>query len=65
MVAEGEKVAVRGTVRAIHHGEFMGIPPSGKQVTFTGIHIFRLAEGKIAEHWLEVDMLGLLQQLRR
>ena len=64
MVAEGDKVVVRGTVRATHQGEFMGIPPSGKQMMFTGIHIFRIAEGKIAEHWLEVDMLGLLQQLR-
>ena len=65
VIAAGDKVVIRGTIRATHQGEYMGIAPTDKQVTFTGIHIFRLAEGKLAEHWLEVDMLGLLQQLRR
>ncbi len=63
MIAEGDKVATRKTFHGTHQGEFMGIPPTGKQVTFTGIHIFRIAGGKVAEHWLEVDTLGLLQQL--
>ena len=63
VIAARDKVVIRGTIRATHQGEFMGIGPTDKQVTFTGIHIFRIAGGKIAEHWLEVDTLGLLQQL--
>ena len=63
MIAEGDKVATRFTYRATHKGEFMGIPPSGKQVTFTGIRIFRFDGGTIAEQWGESDNLGFMQQL--
>lgn len=63
MVAEGDKVAVRWTWRLTHTGEFMGIAPTGKQVTITGISILRIVGGKIVEEWGEMDTLGMLQQL--
>ncbi|MFQ5794616.1 MAG: ester cyclase [Candidatus Bipolaricaulia bacterium] len=63
MIAEGDKVVSRDTVRATHKGEFMGIPPTGKRVEVTAIHILRIADGKIVEHWGNTDQLGLMQQL--
>jgi len=44
-------------------GSFMGIPPTGKHVSFTGIYIARIADGKIVEHWGEEDSVSMLQQL--
>ena len=63
MIAEGDEVAARFTMRGTHKGEFMGIPSTGKQVTMTGIQIVRVADGRIAENWVNLDALGLLQQL--
>ncbi len=63
MFAEGDKVVQRFTARGTHKGEFMGIPPSGKQVTITGIAIHRITGGKIVEDWVNMDMLGMMQQL--
>ena len=63
LIAEEDKLAARLTMRGTHKGEFMGIPPTGKQVTMTGIQIVRIANGKIAENWINLDALGLLQQL--
>lgn len=63
MVAEGDKVVARTLFRATHQGDFFGIPPTGKQVEATGIHILRIADGKIAEHWGNNDDLGLMRQL--
>ena len=63
MVAEGNKVAVRIRMTGTHTGTFMGIPPTGKQIAFTGIYIVRIANGKIVEHWGEEDGVSLLQQL--
>jgi steroid delta-isomerase-like uncharacterized protein len=63
MVAEGDKVAVRYTTRGTQRGELMGIPATGKAVTLTAIDILRFKGGKIAEHWLEADQLGMMQQL--
>jgi predicted ester cyclase len=63
MVAEGDKVAVRWSYRFKHTGEFMGIAPTGKQVTITGISILRIAGGKIVEEWGEMNNLGMLQQM--
>jgi steroid delta-isomerase-like uncharacterized protein len=62
-IAEGDQVVVRWTSSGTQKGELMGIPPSGKQFSATGIEIYRFEGGKIVEHWLETDMLGLLQQL--
>jgi len=63
IVAEGDKVAIRNTWRGTHQGTFQGLPPTGKQVRFTGTDIFRLEGGKIAEQWADLDALGLMQQL--
>ncbi len=63
MIAEGEKVSARFTMRGTHKGEFRGIAPSGKEVTMTGIDMIHLAEGKMVEDRVEVDQLGMMQQL--
>jgi len=63
MIAEGDKVVARITARGTHQGTFMSIPPTGKQVTVTAIEIIRIAGSKFVEHWMELDALGLLQQL--
>jgi len=63
MIAEGDKVVSRWTVRATHKGEYQGIPATGKQVTFTNIVISRIAGGKIVEAWGEYDSIGLMRQL--
>ena len=62
-IAEGDKVVSRLSVRGTHKGEFMGIPPTGKEITMTAIDMVRIASGKMVEHWEEVDMLGVMQQL--
>jgi steroid delta-isomerase-like uncharacterized protein len=63
MIAEGDTVVVRYTWRGTHQGGLMGIPPTGKQVAVSAIAIFRIANGKGIEEWLNADYLGLLQQL--
>ena len=63
LVAEGDKIAARLTWTGTHKGEFEGIPPTGKQIKFTTMEFFRVASGKLAEHWDEVDLLGMLQQI--
>lgn len=63
MVAEGDKVVARWAWRVTHEGEYMGIPPSGNQVTLTGMTFHRLAQGKVAENWHQYDALGFMQQL--
>ena len=63
MVVEGNKVAVRFTFSGTHKGEFMGIPPTNKKMTTSGIYIDRIAGGKFAESWVRYDTLGLMQQL--
>lgn len=63
MVAEEDKVAARFTARGIHKGAFMGLPATGKSITMTGIEIFRIENGRIAELWGEANLLGLMQQL--
>jgi steroid delta-isomerase-like uncharacterized protein len=59
LIAQGDKVVMRGVARGTHRGTFMGIPPTGKKVTVTGMHVFRIADGKIVEHWAEADYLGV------
>ena len=62
-VSEGDKVAVRYRFRGTHLGYFQGMQPTGKQVGYSGILIYRLADGKIIEQWTEIDLLGFLRQL--
>jgi predicted ester cyclase len=63
MIAEGDRVVARATMSGTQQGPFMGIPPTGKHVTITGIDINRFVGGKSVEHWVEMDRLGLMQQL--
>jgi steroid delta-isomerase-like uncharacterized protein len=63
MLAEGDRVMVRWTSRGTHQAEYNGLPATHKQVTYSGINIFRLANGKIAEVWDISDRLWLWQQL--
>ena len=63
LIAEGDKVAARITMSGTNMGSFMGIPPTGKFISFTGIYIARIANGKIVEHWGEEDGVSLLAQL--
>ncbi len=62
-IAEGDKVVVRYRFQGTHLGPFQGMPPTGTQVVYTGILIYRVADNKIAEQWTEFDLLGLLRQL--
>jgi steroid delta-isomerase-like uncharacterized protein len=63
MIAEGDKVVVRWTWSATHTGEFMGIPPTKRQITIAGISIHRFADGEFVESWVNYDILGMMQQL--
>ena len=63
MIAEGDKVMTRLSAYGTQTGELFGIPPTGKQVSMTAIAIHRVANGKIVEHWSELDNLGMMQQL--
>ncbi len=63
VLVDGDRVAVRGTDRGTHRGEFMGVPASGREVTMTWIEIFRMEDGKAAEGWLESDTAKLRNQL--
>jgi steroid delta-isomerase-like uncharacterized protein len=63
MLVDGDKVIVRWTCRGTHRGVFRGVAPTGKQVTFGGMNIYRIVAGKIVERWAYEDGLGLLQQL--
>ena len=63
VIAEGDWVAVSWTARGTHTGELMGIAPTGRDVTTTGMSFDRIADGKIAESHGLFDALGMLQQL--
>ena len=62
-IAAGDKVVTRMKASGKHTGEFLGIPATGKDVSMTGIAVHRIANGKIAEHWSEVDAFGFFLQL--
>ncbi|REK91519.1 ester cyclase [Streptomyces inhibens] len=62
-ITEGDKVVSRNTVTGTHRGEYQGLPPTGKTVTYNEIFIFRFADGRIAEIRGVVDVLAQLRQL--
>lgn len=59
----GEKVVLRATDTATHRGEFQGIAPTERRISIGQIAIYRVVDGKIAEVWEQVDVMGLMQQL--
>lgn len=63
LIAEGDRVAVRWTNEGTNVGEFLGIPATGRTYRVPGVDIYRVEDGKLAEHWHVVDMLGHMQQL--
>jgi predicted ester cyclase len=60
----GDRVVVRWHATATHTGTFRGMPPTGAPVTLDGIAIYRLQNGKAVERWVQVNMLGLVEQIR-
>jgi predicted ester cyclase len=64
VIAEGDRVAVRLTTTARHTGPFMGIEPTGNRYTIDEIHIFRIRNGQVTEHWHEFDKMALMTQLK-
>jgi len=63
LITEGDKVAVRTSLQATHTSNFQGLPPTGKRVTIGGITIERIQDGKIVERWVNIDYMGMMQQL--
>ena len=63
ILVDGDKVVTRWTFHGTHRGPFLGVAPTGKHVTFSGINIYRIACGKIVERWASEDAISLYQQL--
>jgi steroid delta-isomerase-like uncharacterized protein len=63
LIAEGDRVAARLTTAATQVGSFMGMPPSGKRYEIGEIHVFRLRDRKVVEHWHQMDQMGMMKQL--
>lgn len=63
LIAEGDKVVKVWTANSTNKGDFMGIPATGKRMVVKGIEVFRIKDGKIAENWVSMDNLGMMQQL--
>jgi predicted ester cyclase len=63
IVAEGDLVAVRGVIRGIHRGEFAGIKATGRHFSSDLMIFYKLRDGLIAEHWMQFDVKGLIDQL--
>jgi predicted ester cyclase len=63
LIGEGETVVIECTLHGRHIGEFMGIPPTGRDIALRSVHIVRYRDGREVETWALQDRLGLLQQL--
>lgn len=63
IIAEGNKVMVRFTVTGQHTGDLFGCPPTGNDVKVSGIIVYEIADYLIVNHWMEVDSVGLMQQI--
>lgn len=63
LIAEGDKVVTRYTLRGTHENEFMGIEPTGNEVEIQGISIGKLEHGQVVEGWSNIDVIGMIQQL--
>jgi predicted ester cyclase len=65
ILAEDDLVSVRSTIRGMHRGPLMGVPPSGRPLAIEGIDVVRIEDGLIVEHWGLTDMLGVMRQAGR
>ena len=63
IIAEGDLVSVRGWIRGTHLGPLMDIPPTGKEVRFSIFITYRIADGKIVDHWMLTDNMAMMQQI--
>jgi steroid delta-isomerase-like uncharacterized protein len=63
LIAEGDLVFGRGVISGTHKGDFMGVPATGKKIRWTGTRLFRLQNGQVMEGWINVDMMGMMQQM--
>jgi predicted ester cyclase len=63
MIEENDKVVLRATMQARHEGEWMGIPATGVKVAVPMMVIYQISGGKIVHHWMNADMLALMQQI--
>jgi steroid delta-isomerase-like uncharacterized protein len=63
LVAEGDLVAARLTTAGTQTGPFMGMPPTGKRYEIEELHLFRIRNGQVTEHWHQFDQMGMLRQL--
>ena len=63
VLAEGDKVAVRYTIRGTHSDELLGVPASGNKVEVEGQSFFRFENGRVAERWQSLDGVPLMQQI--
>jgi steroid delta-isomerase-like uncharacterized protein len=62
-IVAGDKVVERWSCTGTQEGEFMGLPPTNRHVEIHGMDISRLADGRLVEHWTQIDMMSMLQQL--
>ena len=62
-VAEDDKVVTRWSATGTHAGDFAGVLATGRPVTVSGIHIHRVRQGRLLEHWEELNLLGVLRQI--
>jgi predicted ester cyclase len=63
ILAEGDMVSLRGKIRGVHQGPFMGVPPSGKEVDFAIFITYKIHDGKIVDHWMLTDNMTMMQQI--
>ena len=63
MLAEGDMVSLRGMIRGVHNGPFMGLPPTGKPVEFSIFITYKIQDGKIVDHWMLTDNMAFMQQI--
>jgi steroid delta-isomerase-like uncharacterized protein len=63
-IVEGDRVVARCSAKGTHSGEFLGVPATGRQIAWTAIHVWRVADGRLAERWSEADVLGIQEQLQ-
>ena len=62
-IAERDLVATRKTLRGTHRGELRGLAPTGNRIAFEFLHIFRVADGQLIEHWTSMDLAALRSQM--
>jgi len=63
LIAEDDKVVARTSLRGTHLGDFLEIPATGRPIQITALAVYRIADGRIAEAWIEADFIGLMSQI--